>query len=263
MSFKDDLLELLKTGDDDDLSSLRDGLLKIPPEEQIKLDITEDRVNGKYMRCMIAPAGTLIVGDVHATEDDWEVLAGEIHVRELGHEYKLLKKGDKGTGKAGTFRIGITETDTLFMNTCSIPEWVGEGCEYDYLTGMSEWGLFLKRWGLTEEMIQEQMDSRDICDHGCIALTVEQSKVHGEGLFPMRRVLKGEFLGNANYGVLYTALGRFVNHSSKPNIEFDFGYPFVRVTALRDIEPMEELFVDYNRNGEELMKGKLECPGQR
>lgn len=135
MSFKEDLLELLKTGDDDDLRSLREGLLKIPPEEQIKLDITEDRVNGKYMRCMIAPAGTLIVGDVHATEDDWEVLDGEIHVRELGHVYKLLKKGDKGTGKAGTFRIGITETDVLFMNTCTVPDWIPEGLEYKYLSG--------------------------------------------------------------------------------------------------------------------------------
>lgn len=261
MALKEDLIELLKTGDDDDLRSLREKLLKIPEEERLLPNITEDRVNGKYMRCMIAQAGTLIVGDIHAKEDTWEVVHGEIHVREQGEQYKLLKAGDSGLGEPGTFRIGVTETDVLWVNTCDMPNWVKRGNEYKYLTTMTDWEMFLERWGLTEEEIQKQMDSRVVNQEILIYLKVQPSKVHGNGVFTQIKRHKGDWLGWAKHEGGICKLGRYINHSSVPNVEFVFDDDTVEVKTLRDILAGEELFVDYNRNGEQL--GAVECLGQQ
>ena len=261
MEVKEDLIELLKTGDDDDLRSLRDNLLKIPEEERLGLDITEDRAGTKYMRCMIVKAGTLIVGATHKTEDSWEVLEGEIHVRELGQPYKLLKKGDKGLGVVGTFRIGVAETDVLWMNECDMPKWVKHGNEYKYLTNMTNWEMFLERWGFTEEEIQRHMDSREVHKTYIKQVYVGKSFIHGNGCFSEVFQHKGSWLGKAIIGEKYTMLGRYINHSSEPNVQFNFNSDDVSVIALKDIRPGEELTVDYNRNAEQL--GVAECLSQQ
>ena len=261
MVVKEDLIELLKTGDDDDLRSLRDNLLKIPEEERLGLDITEDRVGDKYLRCMIAKEGTLIVGDIHTKEDTWEVLEGEIHVRELGQPYKLLKKGDKGLGAAGTFRIGVTETGVLWMNECSIPKWVKPGNEYKYLTTMTDWEMFLERWGLTEESIQKEMDSRPVHMVLFEYLKIQKSEIHGNGVFTQIKRHKGDWLGWARHEGKGCSLGRHINHSSTPNVQFNFDDDTVDVVTLREILAGEELFVDYNRNAEQL--GVAECLSQQ
>jgi len=92
---------------------------------------------------------------------------------------------------------------------------------------------------------------------------IRRSPIHGRGLFAQRRVVKGEHLGRYEgehtsrdgryvlwvesvdgdgvYGVRGKNSLRFVNHSARPNAEFDGEELF----SLRRIEPGEEITVDY------------------
>ena len=84
-----------------------------------------------------------------------------------------------------------------------------------------------------------------------------KSRIHGNGLFTMHPIQKGEVIGEfdlapAIYETMFTiwidddpfrALGvlKYSNHSSKPNTEIDFP----EMIALRDIKSGEELTWDY------------------
>ncbi len=94
---------------------------------------------------------------------------------------------------------------------------------------------------------------------------VDDSPIHGKGLFARRRFRKGQYLGtyegpeteeNDTY-VLWVEveegrwvgrdgknLLRWLNHSNEPNAEFD-GYDLY---ALRTIQPGEEITFDYGED---------------
>lgn len=99
-------------------------------------------------------------------------------------------------------------------------------------------------------------------NHQLDVLQVAASPIHGNGLFASNRIKKGSFIGtyegptakkNGKY-VLWTEDEdgnnegrrginklRFLNHSAKPNTEFD-GYDLF---ALRSIKPEAELTFNY------------------
>jgi len=71
------------------------------------------------------------------------------------------------------------------------------------------------------------------------------SKVHGLGLFANKKFREGELVCEARIGLRRTPGGRYVNHSSYPNIEVIVDGLDVNYHALVDINPREELLLDY------------------
>lgn len=96
-------------------------------------------------------------------------------------------------------------------------------------------------------------------------LYVEESAIHGKGLFAREKITKGETIGllktkpakkdgpyvlwvDDNERVRVTCHLRFINHSPSPNACY---YDTLEVIALRDIEPGEEITHDYTGVGDE------------
>ena len=100
--------------------------------------------------------------------------------------------------------------------------------------------------------------STDLLDR----LSVEKSPIDGKGLFATQRIFKGKYIGeyagpvakqNGKYVLWVTEADgsengrrglnklRFLNHSKKPNTEFD-GF---ELYAIRAIRPGDELTFDY------------------
>ena len=94
---------------------------------------------------------------------------------------------------------------------------------------------------------------------------VDDSLIHGSGLFARVAISEGEYLGtydgphtdeNDTYVLWHCDengewkgrdgknILRFLNHSSTPNVYFD-GY---ELYALRDIQPYEEVLIDYGED---------------
>lgn len=129
---------------------------------------------------------------------------------------------------------------------------------------MSEdYGMFLKAVGMTDLEVQLQMNTNVIINTTMYqsVFRLDQSLIPGAGLgvFTKRSFEKGEFLGIAVKVQLKTMLGRFVNHSSIPNIEFNLRYDcpgLVYAFALRYINKNEELLVNYLDNYRKL-KGEI------
>ena len=74
-----------------------------------------------------------------------------------------------------------------------------------------------------------------------------KSKIHGKGVVCTRRIKKGNKVALAITGKRKrTDIGRFVNHSSDPNVKLvKIGQNYY-LYAVKDILPKEEIVGDYN-----------------
>lgn len=75
-----------------------------------------------------------------------------------------------------------------------------------------------------------------------IKAKIKESKIHGEGLFAIDKILKGKKIWE--YKPIHPQeqkdlkLVDKVNHSNRPNINYNF-------RAIRNIEPQEEITINY------------------
>ena len=93
-----------------------------------------------------------------------------------------------------------------------------------------------------------------------IKVYVDDSQIHGKGLFAKDHIVQGEVIGIANgehteqdgphvlwltdeSGFHVQCNMRFINHSDEPNAVY---YDTLEVCAIRDITPGEEITHNYN-----------------
>ena len=80
-------------------------------------------------------------------------------------------------------------------------------------------------------------------------LRIDDSEIHGQGLFATEDIEKNLHLGISHYflakKIIRTPLGGFINHSDNPNCYCDSGYGFRELYTLREIKKGEELTVYY------------------
>ena len=92
-----------------------------------------------------------------------------------------------------------------------------------------------------------------------VSLYLAPSPIHGNGVFTGKHMPKGTDLGIAHtkHGESYdiTPLGKHHNHSYEPNCASVLNGGSRHLVALRDMEPDEEITVDYT------LQQDLEQPG--
>jgi hypothetical protein len=96
-----------------------------------------------------------------------------------------------------------------------------------------------------------------------IKVYVDDSQIHGKGLFAKDHITKGELIGVASgqytkkdgphvlwlsdeSGFHVQCDMRFINHSDKPNAAY---YDTLEICAIRDIKPGEEITHNYEGTG--------------
>ena len=80
-------------------------------------------------------------------------------------------------------------------------------------------------------------------------LFIMNSPIAGQGLFTKEKIPSGTELGMSHLliddQIYRSPLGGFINHSEKPNVKKHLRGNKYIITTIRDIEPMEELFLKY------------------
>lgn len=84
---------------------------------------------------------------------------------------------------------------------------------------------------------------------------IKDSDIHGKGVFASKKINKGEHINVALYRVQgdndwhdTTEFGAHLNHSYKPNARTRYEGDLYRTYAISDIEPDDEITVDYRKN---------------
>jgi len=84
---------------------------------------------------------------------------------------------------------------------------------------------------------------------------IDKSNIHGKGVIATKKLKKGDFINVAlfrahdNYYDT-TVFGAHLNHSYSPNARTRFEGEYYRTYAISDIEPGDEITVDYTKNKE-------------
>ena len=123
-----------------------------------------------------------------------------------------------------------------------------------------DWCLFLESVGHSEDSVKHYMDNvidspefkitaGEVVDIENKTYTKKASNIHGEGIFAIRNIKKGDtigvVLGFKNNKKYRSYLGRFTNHSNLKNTKFEKLNKTSTAICLRDIKIGEEILVDY------------------
>ena len=112
---------------------------------------------------------------------------------------------------------------------------------------------YLTILGVTEEELYKVMDEHAVVfKHSNVR--IGPSSIHGIGCFTATTFKQGEKIGDVWEGKNRTELGRFINHSSSPNIYLKQNSFY----ALKDLKINEEILTDYIINFQTLLNETAE-----
>jgi hypothetical protein len=242
---------------------LQEELLKRPQADVQYLHSFEP---GKYIRTMIAPPNTVIVGAEHKTPYKVRLEKGTIAVN-IGDEIKILTAPLEMDVPAGAKRAGhVFDEELVWVDIYDNPDdcqdiatieerlYVIPECGLmsnripkQLAEVKNDYELFLTQIGLT----QTEIDKIVSIEHDLIEMPKEYftalkpSKIHGDGLFATKSFRMWEVVCPCRLDGKRTPGGRFVNHSHKNNLmPIKIGDDIYAV-ASQDIYENEELLLNY------------------
>lgn len=210
-------------------------------EPQVPCPVVHRFGQGIYIREVKIPAGTYAIGHHQNFEHVNILLKGRVSIRNDDGSFSELRAPYIYIGKPGR-KIGYIHEDMTWINIYSTEETDVEKLETHYLTkslGFKEMqaaqeklallGSSLDRedfdrlaneLGLTKEEIRSQAENEaDMTDlpGGEYKFKVGNSRINDRGLIAVGDFEIGEKIGPARIAGLRTIVGRYTNHSMKPN----------------------------------------------
>ena len=245
------------------IERLQEELLKMPQADVQYLHSFEP---GKYIRTMIAPPNTVIVGAEHKTPYKVRLEKGTIAVN-VGDEVKVLTAPLEMDVPAGAKRAGhvfdeeliwvdiydnpddCTDIATIEDRLYVIPECglMSNRIPKQLAEVKDDYQLFLTQIGLNQvEMDKIVSITDDLMDMPKeYATELRPSKIDGEGLFATKSFKMWEVVCPCRLNGKRTPGGRFVNHSHKNNLmPIKIGDDIYAI-ASQDIYENEELLLNY------------------
>lgn len=247
----------------DKIELLQEELLKMPQADVQYLHSFEP---GKYIRTMIAPPNTVIVGAEHKTPYKVKLEKGTIAVN-VGDEIRVLTAPLEMDVPAGAKRAGhVLEEELVWVDIYDNPDDCTDIATIeDRLYVIPECGLmsnripkqlaevkddyklFLSQLGITQvEMDKIVSITDDLMDMPKeYATELRPSKIDGKGLFATKSFKMWEVVCPCRLNGKRTPGGRFVNHSHKNNLmPIKIGDDIYAI-ASQDIYENEELLLNY------------------
>ena len=242
---------------------LQEELLKMPQADVQYLHSFEP---GKYIRTMIAPPWTVIVGAEHKTPYKVRLEKGSIAVN-IDEEIHLLTAPFEMDAPAGIKRVGqvfedelvwvdiydnpddCTDIATIEERLYVIPECglMSNRVPKQLQEVKDDYALFLKEMKLNQvEMDKILAITHDLMDMPKEFFTeLRPSKIEGTGLFATKSFKMWEVVCPCRLDGKRTPGGRFVNHSHKNNLmPIKIGEDIYAI-ASQDIYANEELLLNY------------------
>jgi len=107
---------------------------------------------------------------------------------------------------------------------------------------------FLKQYGFTQELVDVFLEMETIEDNDNSLVEIKDSEIAGKGIFLIRGVNEGEYLGMGKLDGKRVTAGRYTNHSPNPNAIFvALENTDVEMRAISSIKKGEEVTVDYRQ----------------
>lgn len=234
---------------------------KMKEYPQLDIPIDHHFHAGMYARELTIKAGTLLTGRIHKFDHFDIMLSGDITVSTDDGQVKRLTGLNIMQGKAGKKRAGYAHVDTHWITFHSTDE-RHEDEMLDYLTcetfeeldafniavNRADYSLMVESMGVSEDEIQKQVsneaDMMAMPDEYDLAFAGE-SMIQGKGYIADQLISGGDLIAPARIGDFRTEAGRYTNHALNPNAAMVVCGSGVDLIALKDIEPGEEITVNY------------------
>lgn len=228
---------------------------------QIDIPILHHFHAGMYARELTIKAGTLLTGRIHKFDHFDIMLSGDITVSTDDGQVKRLTGLNIMQGKAGKKRAGYAHTDTHWITfhstnerhedemlnylTCETFE---ELEDFNIAVNRADYSLMVESMGMSEDDIQKQVtneaDMMAMPDEYDLAF-VGESVINGKGYIADQLICGGDLIAPARIGDFRTDAGRYTNHALSPNAAMVVCGSGVDLMALKNIEPGEEITVNY------------------
>lgn len=208
--------------------------------------------DGICIREAIIPAGALAVGATHKTNHITMLLQGTLQVY-INGESRLVEAPYTFEALKGSNKIVFAYTDCVVSNVLptesrdiyAIEEMFT--CMHEEIDRLDFFRV-LGQHGVTKEQVDKLAFNETTYQSTGSPHTIKDSPVHGKGLFSSLAYKQGDTVGLASeYDTRYE-LGRYVNHSKNPNLQYDFTDGICVAIAKTDINIDDELTVCYNEN---------------
>ena len=220
---------------------------------------------GVYYREIHMDAGYFAVGRLHLHDCMVYMLQGKVLVCDIDG-VRIVEGPCRFESKAGLKRVGyiiepVVWIDIHRTDAETVEEAEAELFQDDY----SEYELMLEELGYTPEQAQIECESAgEVLDGYCKRVYVAESSISGNGLFALpaehgeghEAALKfpripcfkaGDTIGIARVGYNRTELGRYANHSNRPNARCEVKNNSIYYVATNQIDEGDEITVDYRQ----------------
>ena len=248
----------------DPVYRLESALLNLP---QPNIITSHSFKPGIYERKITIPPFTVLTGAIHKTSYSVRIEQGSIAVN-TDNGICVLTAPFSFEAPAGVKRVGFTlDAPVVWVDVYDNPgdckdiatiearlydhEGVGLGENRVIESDRSDYLVFLSQIGLSESQVwaiasneSDQIPMPDGFD-----VSVQDSAIHGKGLFALREFLPGELIAPGRIDGKRTPAGRYINHSIRANAEtLKDENGDLSAIATRHILPGEEVLIDYRNS---------------
>lgn len=220
------------------------GMLALP---QVPTPTTHHFGPGLYTRQMFATAGTIVLGKEHRHDCMNIMLRGKCVLIDTDGSTRELTAPQMFVSPPGR-KLAYVVEDMAWVNIWATDQTDIEALERDLFVD-SEFAQDMAELGFTTgevRAISQSATDLDLDPGLAPCVYLASSSIEGQGCFS-KGEMTGDPIGWARFKGKRTLLGRYVNHSRTPNVEYRREGDDFYAYALRDIGCGEELTVDYRQ----------------
>lgn len=241
---------------------------------QVECNVKHTFAPGVCIREVHMPAGSHIIGHRHTTEHTNIMICGHMLLQADDGTWQDMYAPFMYIAKPGRKVAKIIE-DVVWLNIFPTDSQDIEWIENTFLDKSEAWEdgeksitkliehnncrdyeKFLNESGLTEEYVRaisENEADQINMPSGTYSFKTGKSNIEGTGIICTNSIKKGEFIGMARIDGKRTPLGRYTNHSYRPNAQMLLGNNGnVKMVAITDIRGCiggldgEEIMINYS-----------------
>ena len=251
-----------------DIKKQREGILELEKEllgmEQAEMPPTHLVHGGMYARAVTVPPGCLLTGAIYKFDHIEIMVKGTLAVTTDDGSARVLEGFNLMPALTGKKRAAYAIEETTWLTVHSVGDTGGLTAEeiqqgltsetFDDLdqfyadVNRVDYQHFITSHGVSEEQMQELVtDESDRVDLDLeqFGLYLDDSNIHGVGMFSGVSVDSGNFLMPARLKDKRTQAGRYINHAVRPNCKFIFDGTDLNVVAIKKLYAGDEITVNY------------------